>query len=98
MALQRLINKSLLSTHLNGFKSGIDFSLTVLEFKWENKLFDELEVGRITESEQEGMWLPKGQLLIYGPGGHDSEHKGLMNNHLPLFSFAAFKAYSLYFI
>ena len=73
LALQRLINKSLLSTHLNGFKSGIDFSLTVLESKWENKHFDELEVGRTTECEQ---------LLIYGPGGHDSEHKGLMENHL----------------
>lgn len=55
VALQRLINKSLLSTHLNGFTSGIDFSLTVLEFKGENKLFDELEVSRVTESEQEGM-------------------------------------------
>lgn len=74
----------------------IDFGLIVLEIKWENKRFDELEVGRVTEGEQGGVWLPRQQLVTYGPGGQDSEHKGLVNSPLPLSSFAAFKACSLY--
>lgn len=32
----------------------IDVGLIVLEIKWENKRFDELEVGRVTEGEQGG--------------------------------------------